>query len=89
MQEMIYRITAASGKRVSVHALRHTFGTRATRRGVNSITLARLMGHSSTATTERYAHLDPSTLAEANEKVYPAKVSPPMSVIVGGRAITG
>lgn len=38
------------------HDLRHTFGTRAADRGEPLTAIARVMGHASTATTERYAH---------------------------------
>lgn len=86
VQEMIYRLSERTGKRVSVHALRHTYGTRATRRGINSITLSKLMGHESTTTTERYAHLNTSDLQEANERVYPTRDGAPIRVIDGGRA---
>jgi integrase len=38
------------------HDLRHTFGTRAADAGVPLSAIAKVMGHKSTQTTERYAH---------------------------------
>jgi integrase len=38
------------------HDLHHTFGTRAADEGVPLTAIAKVMGHASTQTTERYAH---------------------------------
>lgn len=46
------------------HVLRHTFASQLVMEGVPLLTVSRLMGHSSTKMTERYAHLAPSHLAE-------------------------
>jgi integrase len=43
-------------KGLRFHDLRHTFGTRAADAGVPLTAIARVMGHSSTQTTEGYAH---------------------------------
>jgi integrase len=45
--------------------LRHTFGARLAMRGVPMRAIAELMGHSTQAVTERYAHLSPEYLREA------------------------
>jgi integrase len=39
---------------VTSHVLRHTFGTELTRRGVNIVTVAEVMGHASLETTRLY-----------------------------------
>jgi integrase len=41
----------------SLYGLRHRFGTRAVMRGIDLKTLAELMGHTQTRTTEHYLHL--------------------------------
>jgi site-specific recombinase XerD len=43
-----------TAKKISPHALRHTYALRALRAGGNVVALARLLGHASIATTERY-----------------------------------
>ena len=50
---------------VTLHTLRHTFGSRLVQRGVPIQTVSKLMNHSSLQVTMRYAHLSPSNLTEA------------------------
>jgi site-specific recombinase XerD len=56
LADVIDRITAAAGLEddVTSHILRHTFGTELTRSGVDIVTVAELMGHSSLETTRIY-----------------------------------
>ena len=54
---------------VTWHTLRHTFASRQAMAGVTEGTIASLLRHSSTALVKRYAHLSPSYLQEAVEKV--------------------
>jgi integrase len=54
-----------NGERVVAYTLRHTSATRASARGVRDRVLAELMGHTSTATTQRYQHLQADHLADA------------------------
>ena len=50
---------AGVAKRISPHSLRHTFALACLRQGKNIIAVARLLGHSTVATTQRYVdHLD-------------------------------
>lgn len=50
--DVITAITTAAGMdHVTGHVLRHTFGTELTRRGVDIVTVAELMGHASLETT--------------------------------------
>ncbi len=54
---------------VTWHTLRHTFASRLAMVEVTEGTTASLVRHSSTALVRRYAHLSPSYLQEAVEKV--------------------
>jgi len=54
--DVIDAITRAAGldDHVTSHVLRHTFGTELTRKGVDIVTVAELMGHASLETTRLY-----------------------------------
>jgi site-specific recombinase XerD len=69
-QRLISNLTEKAGKKINIHGLRHTYGTRATRRGVPTVTLAKLMGHESVSTTEKYVHLSSVDLQIANDLIY-------------------
>jgi len=56
------RCTKAGIRRVSWHALRHTFATRLTTLGVPLRAIQELLGHSTIQTTCRYAHAEPMAL---------------------------
>jgi integrase len=58
-----------NGEQVVAYTLRHTSATRASAQGVRDKVLAELMGHTSTATTQRYQHLQADHLAEAIQRV--------------------
>lgn len=52
--------------RFCMHALRHTFATRAIERGVNPKTLQKLLGHASVKTTmDRYVHVTDDSIRNA------------------------
>ncbi|MEW6129572.1 MAG: site-specific integrase [Acidobacteriota bacterium] len=51
------------------HDLRHTFGTRATDAGVPLKDVAKVMGHKSTKTTEKYAHPTDAGMRRAVEAI--------------------
>jgi site-specific recombinase XerD len=56
IDDAIQAITRAAGldDHVTSHILRHTFGTEMTRRGIDIVTVAELMGHASLETTRLY-----------------------------------
>lgn len=49
---------------VTIHTLRHTFGSHLAMAGVPMHVIQKLMGHRNLATTERYAHLSPASITE-------------------------
>lgn len=51
--------------KVTAHTLRHTFASHLVMKGTPLHTVARLLGHSSTTTTEIYSHLSPDHLQTA------------------------
>jgi integrase len=57
--------TLASGvRRIKIHDLRHTFASHFIMNGEDIFTLQRILGHSDSKMTMRYAHLAPDYLAE-------------------------
>lgn len=58
------------------HVLRHTFGTRLVREGVDIATVARLMGHSRTETTRRYSAPTEEDQASALDALDVSDVAP-------------
>ncbi|UCF73216.1 MAG: site-specific integrase, partial [Deltaproteobacteria bacterium] len=57
------------GPRVGWHTLRHTFASHLVMQGTPLKTVAELLGHRSTKTTEIYSHLAPDHLRESTEKL--------------------
>lgn len=51
-------------KKISPHALRHTFATQLAARGASLAALKELLGHEKITTTERYLHVTPTHLQE-------------------------
>lgn len=65
VQELVYRVSARAGHRVSAHQLRHTAATILIRNHAGLETVQDLLGHASPATTRLYARLELSDLADA------------------------
>ena len=65
--DVIGAITRAAGldDHVTSHVLRHTFGTDLTRRGVDLVTVAELLGHASLETTRLYTRPSAADLQRA------------------------
>ncbi len=63
----LYKLCDEAGiKRFCMHALRHTYATRAIERGMQPKVLQKLLGHSSIKTTmDRYVHVTDDSLANA------------------------
>ncbi|WP_194479232.1 site-specific integrase [Bradyrhizobium sp. CCBAU 53338] len=58
-------------RKITWHALRHTFASHLATRGVPLNVVQTLLGHASIMTTMRYAHVAPSTLRSAIEMLNP------------------
>ena len=54
---------------VRLHDLRHTFASLGVSSGISLPVVGKLLGHSSVAMTERYAHLADEPVREANEAI--------------------
>lgn len=58
-------LTQAGIEDASLHSLRHTFASHLVMRGVDLVTVSRLLGHASIQMTMRYSHLSPEHQARA------------------------
>ncbi|HVZ35110.1 MAG TPA: site-specific integrase, partial [Polyangiaceae bacterium] len=97
-QEVLHRVleragfpsSTSSGDRVrhyiTFHGLRHTFASHWMMRGGNIFKLQKILGHQSTAMTERYAHLSPNLFAEDYARMGSGGATQPGEVIPLSRA---
>lgn len=59
------RMKQITDKKLTVYGIRHAFGTNLNAAGVNSLTIANLMGHQKLETTRRYTHHQKNILIQA------------------------
>jgi integrase len=84
-------LKAAAIERLRIHDLRHSYASHLASAGVSLPTIGALLGHSSPATTHRYAHLFDDPLRKATEQVgaivmNAGKKAPPPTPIRRGRS---
>ena len=58
---------------VRIHDLRHTYASLLINNGVSLYEVQELLGHSSSAMTQRYAHLQPKPAAQPDGNRQPAR----------------
>lgn len=75
----LYKLCDEAGiRRFCMHALRHTYATRAIERGVQPKVLQQLLGHASIKSTiDRYVHVTDESLVNAIRQFQ--QVTPPVS----------
>ena len=73
---------------ITHHGMRHSFASQLAMAGVSLLAISKLLGHSGTQVTDRYAHLSPSSLDDA-VKVLEGKGAVPAADAAAGKGGEG
>jgi len=69
LPETLVKLTGDRSACVRIYDLRHTFASVGAGGGLSLLIIGRLLGHTQSKTTQRYAHLADDPLREAAEKI--------------------
>ena len=69
-------VKAGITRRVWIHQLRHTAGTRAAEVGLTALEIAAMLGHAQASTSERYIHLAAGAGLERAKRIAAQAIGP-------------